>query len=111
MLHFVVYADDLGPGPAGLVQLQELVLRVISLAAQFAFLCLTLMFVYAGIRFITSNGDQKNIAAARQIAIQAVTGIVFLGLAWIVLRLISSFTGTDVTHFCLGFPGAPTGCK
>lgn len=106
----VAYAQE-NPGPAGVQQLQELITRFIGLSVDAAFFALTIMFVYAGIRFIISAGDQKKLAEARQTAVQAVMGVVFLALAWLILKLIEAFTGTPLTIFCLGFPGAVTGCQ
>jgi hypothetical protein len=108
-----VYANSgcdtsLGPCAPGLTQLQQLFLRLIGIAISLAFFLLTVMFVYAGIKFIISNGDPKNLTAARQTIIQAITGLVFMGLAWIVLLLIDAFAfgGKPVlTQFCLGLPG------
>jgi len=89
--------------PAGVTQLQQMIQRVIGLTAGLAFMVLTIMLVYAGIRFITSNGEPKNIQLAQQTATWAVIGIVFLILAWLILKLIEAFTGVGVTQFCIGF--------
>ncbi len=93
------------PGPAGLEQLQQLIQRIINLSVGLAFIVLTLMLFYAGIRFIMSNGDPKNIQAASQTIIWAILGILFLALAWLILLLIETFTGVKVTQFCLKFNG------
>src|SRR3989344_3547953 len=101
---------DLGPGPAGAQQLQELILRAIGLSVTFAFIVLTIMLFVGGFKFLTSAGDPKNLQSARQTALWAVLGIGFLILAWIVLRIIEAFTGVPVTNFCLGFAGGPNNC-
>ncbi len=101
----------LGGEPAGVLQLQQLILRAINLSVGIGFMAVTVVLLYAGVKFITSNGDPKNLLAARQAIIWALLGIVAMALAWIVLRLVQAFTGVDVTHFCLGFAGSPAGCK
>ncbi len=103
----------MNPEPAGVVQLQQLVTRIINLSVSAAFLILTGMLVYAGIKYITSGGDPKSLASSGQIITWSLLGLLFLILAWLILRLIQAFTGVDVTHFCIGFPGitsADNGC-
>lgn len=98
------------PGPAGVLQLQQLIQRIIALSAGLAFMALTIMLVYAGIRYIISHGEAKNIQLAHQTATWAILGIVFLIIAWLILKLIEVFTGVNVTNFCIGFPGVSTAC-
>lgn len=89
--------------PAGLFQLQQLLERVISVSVGLAFIALVVMLVVGGIRLIISGGDAKGLQGAQQTITWAVVGVVLLVVAWLVLRLISSFTGVDVTQFCIGF--------
>lgn len=93
-------------GPAGLPQLQDLVVRIINLSAGFAFIAVTVMLVTAGIKYITSGGDPKALAQAHQTITWALLGIFMMVLAWLILRLIEAFTGVPVTKFVLCFPGA-----
>lgn len=99
------------PGPAGITQIQELILRIINLSVPAAFIVLTVVLFYAGIRFLTSGDEAKPRQAAGMAITWAFLGILFLVLAWLILRLVEAFTGVPVTQFCLGFPGAPTACK
>lgn len=98
------------PGPAGLIQFQELIQRIINLSVGAAFLALTVMLVIAAIKFLTSGGEPKPLQSATQTVTWALLGILFLAIAWLILKLIEAFTGVQVTKFCLGFPGAPTNC-
>lgn len=98
------------PGPAGVLQLQHLFLRIINLAVEGAFIVLVIMLLWAGIRYLTSGGDPKPLQQANSTLTWALLGLSFLALAWIILRLISALTGVDITLFCIGFPGAPTKC-
>lgn len=93
---------DLGPNPAGLPQLQQLFTRIINLSVGASFIVLTIVLFYAGIRFLTSGGDQKSIKAAADTITWGLLGILFLVLAWLILKLIEAFTGVPVTKFCLG---------
>lgn len=90
-------------GPAGVEQLQQIIQRLINLSVGAAFIILTIMLVIGGIRFLTSGGDPKGVQAAGQTLTWALLGILFLVIAWIVLRLIEAFTGVEVTKFCIGF--------
>lgn len=91
-------------GPAGVVQLQQLIQRIINLLVEAAFIALTVMLLWAGIQFLTSGGDAKVLGRASQTVTWALLGILFLGIAWLILKLIEAFTGVNVTEFCIGFP-------
>ncbi len=93
----------LGACPAGIADLQAMVSRIISFIVPFAFIAVTLMLVWAGIKFITSGGDAKAISSASHMVTWALLGVLFLIIAWLIIRLISSFTGVDLLNFCLGF--------
>lgn len=96
---------------AGILQLQEMVQRVINISVGVAFVLLTAALVWAGVKFITSGGDAKDLASTWQIVTWALLGIVFLVLAWVVLQLLEAFTGVPVTKFsfCSFFPSGA--CK
>ena len=51
------------------------------------------MIVFAGIRFITSDGDQKKVEQARKTFIFAIIGIVLIFLSFFILTFIAYFTG------------------
>lgn len=103
-----VYADN--PGPAGVLQLQEMLQRFINLSVALAFLATTVMLVWGGFKLLTSGGEPKLINEGWQVITWALLGIVFMAAAWIILLVIKNATGVDVTKFCIGFPGAPTKC-
>ncbi len=104
-------ANHLGPSAAGVLQLQEMLVRFFNISVSLAFFATAYMLIWAGIKFITAAGDPKTLQQVWQQVTWALMGIVFLALAWIFLRAIESFTGAPVSsQFCLGFPGAPTFC-
>jgi len=105
----VFAADDpLGPGPAGVIQLQQLITRMINLSVEFGFIALTFMLIVGGLKYLTSGGDAKNVQSAQQTITWALLGILFLVLAIVILRIISVFTGVDLLHFSISFPGGYT---
>lgn len=95
---------ELGPQPAGIKQLQELVQRAINLIVPLGFVAATVVLVVAGVKFIVSGGEAKSIANAWTTVTWALLGIVFLIVAWLILLLIEAFTGVKVTQFSLTFP-------
>lgn len=98
------------PGPSGPIQLLELVQRLISISVSFAFLLLTIMLFWGGIKYLMSGGDPKKLGEAHQTMTWSLLGILFLVLAWLVLKLIENFSGVPVTQFCIGFKPLPTAC-
>lgn len=95
--------DNLGPGPANLLQFQQIIQRLINISVYLAFFILTIVLVWAGIKFLTSAGEAKSIQAAYDIITWGLLGILFLVVSWLILKLIEVFTGVPVTQFCLGF--------
>lgn len=100
----------LGEGPAGVLQLQELVRRVINISVGLGFMFVTVMLVVAGIKYLVSGGEPKALGSAAGTVTWALLGALFLALAWIILLLIKALTGVDVLNFCIGFPGVDTAC-
>ncbi len=92
----------MGPGPAGLLQFQELIQRAINLSTVLAFMVLTIMIVYGGLKYLLSGGDPKAIQSASQTIFWTVGGLGFMVLAWVALKIIEAFTGVQVTNFCIG---------
>ncbi len=90
--------------PAGIVQINELVRRIVNLSIGAAFIALTVVLIIAGIKYLTSGGEPKPLQSANSTITWALLGIVFLVIAWLILRLIEAFTGVKVTQFCIGFP-------
>lgn len=105
-----VPATTLGPPPSGVLQLQETIQRIINLSVGFAFIALAVVLVWGGIQYIMSGGDPKQIGKAQSTFTWALLGILFLGIAWLILLLVQAFTGVEITKVCIGFPGAPTKC-
>src|SRR5262245_53138949 len=85
-----------------LVPLFENVVRAfLSLAG----VALFIMLIVAGYNFLFAGGDQKKLERARGTLTGAITGLVVIVLAYLILRLIAAVTGVDVTTFKLEWPG------
>lgn len=96
---------------AGIVQIQDMLQRIINLSVAGAFIALTVVLVYTGIKYLTSGGEPKALQAAQQSFTWALMGMLFLVFAYLALLLINAVTGLKLLDVCLGFPGAPTNCK
>lgn len=63
------------------------------------------MVILAGIRLLTAGADPKATAAAWNTFTWAIIGLILMAVAWIVIVLISRFTGnTDITTFGIPTP-------
>lgn len=90
---------------AGIIQVQQLVTRMINISVTIAFIALTVWMVWSALKlFITSGGDPKALAHAWQSVTWGFMGIFFLILAYLTMKLIATVTGADVTGYCFGFP-------
>jgi len=90
---------------AGIIQVQQLMTRLINISVNIAFMALTVWLVWGALKFfITSGGDPKALAQAWSSVTWAFLGLFFLVLAYLVMKLIFVVTGAPVTAFCLGFP-------
>lgn len=84
-------------GPEGVATLsciiplfQNVIQAAIILSGVFA----VFLIIFAGYKFIRSNGDPKQVDAARQIAIYAILGIFLIMLSFLIINVISYITNT-----------------
>lgn len=101
-----------GPCPPGLNELENLFGKIINVSVALAFVILVVILVWAGIKYLTSGGDQKALQSASLTVTWAFLGMLFLVIAWLVLQLIAEFTGLqqlkifDLKTLCIaGIPG------
>ena len=62
---------------------------------------LFLMLLSGGFKYLTSGGDPKATEGAQKTLTYAIGGLVMLAGSYIILRIISDFTGADVTNFII----------
>lgn len=106
----------MGPDPAGLKEIEDVVGNIISMMVGLGFIAMLTLLVWAGIKYLTSGGEPKAVQAAHQVTTWALLGILFLAIAWLILQLIQAFTGVEVTTFniktlCVGPLGPLQFCK
>lgn len=84
---------------AGLKQIEDVFTNVISVIVGLGFIVTLVMLIWAGFKYLTSGGEPKAVQAAHQTVTWALLGILFLAIAWLVLKLVEAFTGVPVTGF------------
>jgi cytochrome bd-type quinol oxidase subunit 2 len=89
----------MGPPPAGLTELENLVANVISVIVALGFIAMFVMLIMAGFKYLTSGGEPKAIQTAHHTLSWAILGILLMIVAWILLQLIQAFTDIPVTVF------------
>ncbi len=90
---------------AGIIQVQQLITRLINVSVTIAFMAMTVWLAWSAIKFfITSGGDPKALAAAWSSVTWIFMGIVFMVLAYLAIKLIAAFSGANIENYCLGFP-------
>lgn len=94
-------AFDVGPAPAGITELEQLFINIVFISVGLGFIVLFVFLAWAGFKYLTSGGEPKAVHLAHQTVTWALLGIIFLAIAWLVLQLIATFTGINVTIFNL----------
>ncbi len=79
--------------PLPLTGLQDIFSNVIGLAIGFAGIVLFIMFVLGGFSYLTAGGNPQAIEGAKKTLTYAIMGLVLIALGYLILTLISSFTG------------------
>ena len=78
--------------------------NILSVAVTLIGMLALVMFVAASFRYLTSGGNSKSTEQAKGTITYAIAGLVVAISAFIILNLISNFTGIDVSTFVI--PGA-----
>ena len=66
-----------------------------------------IFLVYAGIKWITSEGDSKNIAGARHMIMYAIIGLAVIFFSYLAVNILSQFLGVNLLN---PNPSAPGPC-
>lgn len=93
------YKAKYGPCPGGLNEIENIFSSLISVIVSLGFIVMLVFIVMAGFKYLTSGGEPKALQSAHHALVWAVLGVVFMAIAWLILQLISNFTGINVTVF------------
>ncbi len=95
---FHVYAEELQNlegGVATIRSLETLFANFVSTIVAISGVALFLMFVTSGFTYLFAGGDQKKMEQAKGTLTNAVIGLVVIVAAYLIIRIISVFTGVD----------------
>ncbi|MFZ5534645.1 MAG: hypothetical protein ACOY3M_00645 [Patescibacteria group bacterium] len=84
-------------GVAQITCLVPLVANVIRAVVSLGAVALFVMLLAGGFNFLFSSGDQKKLESARGTVTQAITGIIIMSVAYLIIKTIQVFTGVDVS--------------
>lgn len=87
--------------PAQLSQLEDVFGNVVTSLLALGGIVLFLMLLTGGFKYLTSGGDPKATETAQKTLSYAIGGMILLAGSYLILRIISDFTGADVTNFVI----------
>lgn len=87
--------------PAELSQLEDVFGSVVTSLLALGGIVLFLMLLSGGFKYLTSGGDPKATESAQKTLTHAIGGLVMLAGSFLILKIISTFTGADVTNFVI----------
>ena len=90
--------------PAQLSQLEDVFGSLVTSLLALGGIVLFLMLLSGGFKYLTSGGDPKATEGAQKTLTYAIGGMVLLAGSYMILRIISDFTGADVTNFVITRP-------
>ena len=75
--------------------------NVLQFVVVFAGLVFFVMFVTAGFKYFGTAGDPKKVAAAATTLTNAFIGLIGVICSLLILKLIQTFTGVNITNFVI----------
>ncbi|MDP2632105.1 MAG: hypothetical protein Q8P25_00075 [Candidatus Curtissbacteria bacterium] len=97
MNNYLAFKIENAFGPADkFPNVGALVSNIILILTSFAGALAFIFIIIAGIKFVTSSGDEKKLASASQTLTYAIIGLVVTALAFIVLQVVQRFLGSNV---------------
>lgn len=84
---------------AKISDLQGIFQNVVSTLLALAGIVLFVLLLSGGFKYITSGGDPKAVEGAQKTITYAIGGLILILLSYLILVLIKTITGVDVTQF------------
>jgi hypothetical protein len=85
--------------PAPLSALETVFGNVVKVALGAAGIVLFILLIIGGLKYITSGGDPKAAEGAQKTITYAIGGLLLILASYLILLLIKTITGVDVTQF------------
>ena len=86
---------DKNTGVATLECIPVVVQNVINALVVIAGIVAVFMIIWAGYKYVMSEGDAEKISSARKTLIYAIVGLIFIFLSFVFLNVIAEFTGVS----------------
>lgn len=87
--------------PATLQDLEKVFSSLVTSLLALGGIVLFLMLLNGGFKYLTSGGDPKATEGAQKTLTYAIGGLVLLAGSYMILNIIKTFTGADVTNFVI----------
>ncbi len=88
------------PSPPPSIKDLEIVYKnLVTSILGFVAIVLLIVLIMSGFKFMTAGGDQKAVESAKKSITMAITGLLIILFAYIILALIYKITGVNVTIF------------
>jgi hypothetical protein len=86
-------------GIATIADLECVFGNVVKVALGFAGIVLFVLLLFGGLKYITAGSDPKAAEGAQKTITYAIGGLILILLSFLILVLIKTITGVDVTQF------------
>ncbi|HKB88113.1 MAG TPA: hypothetical protein VKC53_00540 [Patescibacteria group bacterium] len=90
--------------PPQIADLEGIFGNIVQAILGFAGIVLFILILSGGIKYLTSGGDPKATEAAQKTITYAIGGLVLILLSYMILVLIKTITGVNVTEFKVTLP-------
>lgn len=91
----------MGAEPAKLQDLEKVFENVVTSLLALGGIVLFLMLLSGGFKYLTSAGDPKAVEGAQKTLTYAIGGFILLAFSYLILVIIGTLTGADVTNFTI----------
>jgi hypothetical protein len=77
------------PSSAGNITIAQLLTKVITWVLTFAAAVAVLFLIFGGLQYVTSAGNDKRVAAAKNTILYAVVGLIVIALSFVIVTFVS----------------------
>jgi len=98
-----MWGDCVQNGVATLACIPIVFNNVVDWAIALAGLTAVFFIIFAGIKFLTSGGDPKQVEGARKTLTYAIIGLIIVFLSFAIIKLIGTITGASCITKPFGF--------
>jgi len=100
----LAYDINISRPPGGFSDIGSLISNLLTVAMVLSGLIVFAFLVWGGVQWITSGGDKAGVEAARNRITAALIGLVIVGAAYAVMRLLEAFFGICIVSCPIKIP-------